>query len=114
MMIKSSFPMQDPLLKVTIIPRANALGFAQYLPKELSLYNAAQLMDKMCMTLAGRAAEQIFFGKVSTGASDDLKKVSQMAYSQVAIYGFNEKIGNVSFQVCRRVVPGGCAIALAP
>ena len=91
--------LQDPLLKVTIIPRSNALGFAQYLPKELSLYNAAQLMDKMCMTLAGRAAEQIFFGKVSTGASDDLKKVSQMAYSQVAIYGFNDKIGNVSFQV---------------
>merc|ERR1712005_13338 len=64
----------DPLLKVTIIPRgAAALGYAQYLPKEVALYNPDQLLDRMCMALGGRAAEQIFFDKISTGASDDLK-----------------------------------------
>mmetsp|Transcript_32918 Transcript_32918/g.45914 ORF Transcript_32918/g.45914 Transcript_32918/m.45914 type:complete len:880 (-) Transcript_32918:222-2861(-) len=89
----------DPLLKVTIIPRgAAALGYAQYLPKEVALYNPDQLLDRMCMALGGRAAEQIFFDKISTGASDDLKRVSQMAYAQVGIYGFNSRVGQVSFQ----------------
>lgn len=88
----------DPLLKVTIIPRGPAaLGYAQYLPKEVSLFNEEQILDRMCMALGGRAAEQVFFGKVSTGASDDLKRVTEMAYSQVGIYGFNKKIGQVSF-----------------
>merc|ERR1719193_2435079 len=88
----------DPLLKVTIIPRGGgALGFAQYLPKELQMYNSEQLTDMMCMTLGGRAAEQIFFNKVSTGAADDLNKVTKLAYGQIAIYGMDEGIGNLSF-----------------
>merc|ERR1719447_427581 len=88
----------DPLLKVTIIPRGGgALGFAQYLPKELQMYNSEQLMDMMCMTLGGRASEQIFFKKVSTGAADDLNKVTKLAYGQIAIYGMDEGIGNLSF-----------------
>jgi len=88
----------DPLLKVTIIPRGGgALGFAQYLPKELQMYNAEQLLDMMCMTLGGRASEQIFFNKVSTGAADDLNKVTKLAYGQIAIYGMDEGIGNLSF-----------------
>merc|ERR1712093_217806 len=70
----------EPLLKVTVIPRAGgALGFAQYLPKELQLYDKDQIYDMICMALGGRAAEQIFFGKVSTGAADDLKKVTGLA-----------------------------------
>jgi len=88
----------EPLLKVTIIPRASgALGFAQYLPKELQLYNAAQLYDMMCMALGGRAAEQIFYDRVSTGAADDLNKVTKIAYGQITIYGMNDKLGNLSF-----------------
>jgi AFG3 family protein len=88
----------DPLLKVTIVPRGNgALGFAQYLPKELSLYHQAQLADMMAMALGGRAAEQLFFGRVSTGASDDLQKVTRIAQAQVATYGMSERLGNVSY-----------------
>ena len=88
----------SPLLKVTIVPRTSgALGFAQYLPKELNLHTKEQIMDMMCMTLGGRAAEELTFGQVTTGASDDLKKVTQMAYSMVRIYGMCDKIGNVSF-----------------
>lgn len=89
----------DPLLKVTIIPRGGgALGFAQYLPKELSLYSRDQLYDMMCMTLAGRAAEQIFFGKVTTGATDDLNKVTKLAYGITQVYGMGDAIGNLSYQ----------------
>merc|ERR1711871_561550 len=88
----------SPLLKVTIVPRTSgALGFAQYLPKELNLHTKEQIMDMMCMALGGRAAEELTFGKVTTGASDDLNKVTQMAYSMVRIYGMNDKVGNVSF-----------------
>jgi len=88
----------DPLLKVTIIPRTSgALGFAQYLPKEVSLYSQQQLEDRMCMTLGGRAAEEISFGKVTTGARDDLDKVTKMAYSMVTSFGMSEKIGQLSF-----------------
>ncbi len=87
-----------PLLKVTIVPRGTAaLGYAQYTPKEQYLYNTDQLMDQICMTLGGRAAEQIFFGKISTGASNDLQQITRMAYSMVTVYGMNEKVGNVSF-----------------
>jgi len=87
-----------PLLKVTIVPRGTAaLGYAQYTPKEQYLYTIEQLTDQMCMTLGGRAAEQIFFGKISTGASNDLQQITRMAYSMVTTYGMNEKIGNVSF-----------------
>jgi len=89
----------DPLLKVTIIPRTNgALGFAQYLPKEVALHTKQQLMDRMCMALGGRACEDIQFGCVTTGASDDLKRVTQIAQSMVSVFGMNERLGNVSFQ----------------
>ena len=87
-----------PLLKVTIVPRGTAaLGYAQYTPKEQYLYNTDQLLDQICMTLGGRAAETIFFGKISTGASNDLQQITKMAYAMVTVYGMNEKVGNVSF-----------------
>ena len=87
-----------PLLKVTIVPRGTAaLGYAQYTPKEQYLYNTDQLIDQMCMTLGGRASEEIFFGKISTGAQNDLQQITRMAYSMVTIYGMNDKVGNVSF-----------------
>ncbi len=87
-----------PLLKVTIVPRGTAaLGYAQYTPKEQYLYNTDQLLDQICMTLGGRAAEQIFFGKISTGASNDLQQVTRIAYSMIMVYGMNDKIGNVSY-----------------
>ena len=87
-----------PLLKVTIVPRGTAaLGYSQYTPKEQYLYNTDQLMDQICMTLGGRAAEQIFFGKISTGASNDLQQITRIAYSMVTAYGMNDKVGNVSF-----------------
>lgn len=88
----------DPLVKVSIVPRGiAALGYAQYLPKEQFLYQTEQLMDEMCMTLGGRAAEEIIFGKISTGALSDLERITKMAYSMVSVYGMNEKLGNVSF-----------------
>jgi len=89
----------EPLLKVTIIPRGGgALGFAQYLPKELQLHTRDQLYDMICMTLAGRAAEQVFFNKISTGASDDLNKVTRLAYAINQIYGMGDAIGQLSYQ----------------
>ncbi len=88
----------DPLLKVSIVPRGvAALGYAQYLPKEQYLYRTEQLIDSMCMTLGGRVAEQIFFGKISTGAQNDLERITKLAYSMVTIYGMSSKVGNVSF-----------------
>ena len=87
-----------PLLKVTIVPRGTAaLGYAQYTPKEQYLYNTDQLIDQICMTLGGRASEDIFFGKISTGASNDLQQITKIAYSMVTVYGMTEKVGNVSF-----------------
>ncbi|MBK8350941.1 MAG: ATP-dependent zinc metalloprotease FtsH [Saprospirales bacterium] len=87
-----------PLLKVTIIPRGiAALGYAQYLPKEQYLYRTEQLLDEICMTLGGRAAEEIVFGKISTGAQNDLQRITQLSYAMVTVYGMNEKVGNVSF-----------------
>ncbi len=87
-----------PLLKVTIVPRGTAaLGYAQYTPKEQYLYNTDQLNDQIAMTLGGRAAEDIFFGKISTGASNDLQQISRIAYSMVTVYGMNEKVGNISY-----------------
>ncbi|HVK48480.1 MAG TPA: ATP-dependent zinc metalloprotease FtsH, partial [Pseudobacter sp.] len=87
-----------PLLKVTIVPRGvAALGYAQYTPKEQYLYNTDQLMDQICMTLGGRASEEIFFGKISTGAQNDLQQVTRIAYSMITVYGMNDKVGNVSF-----------------
>jgi len=88
----------DPLLKVSIVPRGvAALGYAQYLPKEQYLYRTEQLMDSMCMTLGGRIAEAIFFDKISTGAQNDLERITKLAYSMVTIYGMNDKVGHVSF-----------------
>ncbi len=87
-----------PLLKVTIVPRGTAaLGYAQYTPKEQYLYNTDQLIDQICMTLGGRASEDIFFGKISTGASNDLQQITKIAYSMVTVYGMNDKVGNISF-----------------
>lgn len=87
-----------PLLKVTIVPRGTAaLGYAQYTPKEQYLYNTDQLTDQICMTLGGRASEDIFFGKISTGAQNDLQQITRIAYAMVTVYGMNDKVGNVSF-----------------
>ena len=88
----------DPLVKVSIVPRGiAALGYAQYLPKEQYLYQTDQLLDEMCMALGGRAAEDITFGKISTGALSDLERITKMAYSIVSVYGMNKNIGNISF-----------------
>lgn len=88
----------DPLVKVSIVPRGvAALGYAQYLPREQFLYNVEQMTDEMCMTLGGRAAEEIVFGKISTGALSDLERITKTAQSMVAIYGMNSKLGNVSY-----------------
>ncbi|XP_015783254.1 AFG3-like protein 2 [Tetranychus urticae] len=89
----------DPLLKVSIIPRGKGLGYAMNLPREQYLYTTEQLFDRMCMTLGGRAAEQIFFGKITTGAQDDLQKVTQNAYAQIVQFGMNTKVGNLSFEM---------------
>ncbi|XP_057772407.1 ATP-dependent zinc metalloprotease FTSH 10, mitochondrial-like [Salvia miltiorrhiza] len=88
----------EPLLKVTIVPRGTAaLGFAQYVPNENLLMTKEQLLDMTCMTLGGRAAEQVMLGKISTGAQNDLEKVTKMTYAQVAVYGFSDKVGLLSF-----------------
>ncbi|OSZ79511.1 AAA family ATPase [Chitinophagaceae bacterium IBVUCB1] len=87
-----------PLVKVTIVPRGvAALGYAQYLPKEMYIQNTDHLADDMCMSLGGRAVEEIVFGKISTGALSDLQKVTRMAYAMVSVYGMNDKVGNISF-----------------
>ncbi len=88
----------DPLVKVSIVPRGvAALGYAQYLPKEQFLYTTEQMIDEICMALGGRAAEDIIFDKISTGALSDLERTTKMAYSMVTIYGMNKEIGNISF-----------------
>ncbi|XP_072135858.1 mitochondrial inner membrane m-AAA protease component AFG3L2-like [Mobula birostris] len=92
----------DPLLKVSIIPRGKGLGYAQYLPKEQYLYTKEQLFDRMCMMLGGRVSEQIFFGRITTGAQDDLKKITQSAYAQIVQFGMSEKLGQVSFDLPRQ------------
>ncbi|HEV7783194.1 MAG TPA: ATP-dependent zinc metalloprotease FtsH [Chitinophagaceae bacterium] len=87
-----------PLLKVTIVPRGTAaLGYAQYTPKEQYLYNIDQLTDQICMTLGGRASEEIFFNKISTGAQNDLQQITRIAYAMVTVYGMNDKVGNISY-----------------
>jgi AFG3 family protein len=88
----------SPLVKVTIVPRGiGTLGYAQYLPKEEYITRTEQLLDRMCMTFGGRAAESIIFGKISTGAQNDLDQVTKMAYSMVTIFGMNDNVGQVSF-----------------
>lgn len=87
----------NPLVKVTIIPRGKSLGAAWYLPEERQLSNKEQLFDEICATLGGRASEEISFGKISTGALNDLERVSKQVYAMVAYFGMSEKIGNVSY-----------------
>lgn len=88
----------SPLVKVTIVPRGmGTLGYAQYLPKEEYIIRTEQLLDRMCMTLGGRAAEKVVFEKISTGAQNDLDQVTKMAYGMVTVYGMNSKVGNVSY-----------------
>lgn len=88
----------SPLLKVTIVPRGiGTLGYAQYLPKEEYIIRKEQLLDRMCMTFGGRAAEKIVFDKISTGAQNDLDQVTQLAYGMIMVYGMNDTVGNVSF-----------------
>lgn len=86
-----------PLVKVTIVPRGKALGAAWYLPEERQITTSEQMLDEITATLGGRAAEQVAFGKISTGALNDLEKVTKQAYAMVAYFGLNEKIGNVSY-----------------
>ncbi|WFD43574.1 Mitochondrial inner membrane m-AAA protease component [Malassezia psittaci] len=89
----------DPLLKVSIIPRGvGALGYAQYLPKERYLFSTEQLIDRMCMTLGGRVSEEIFFGRITTGAQDDLSKITRLAFEICASYGMNNELGPVSYR----------------
>ncbi|MGE0635586.1 MAG: ATP-dependent zinc metalloprotease FtsH [Bacteroidia bacterium] len=87
----------SPLIKVTIVPRGRSLGAAWYLPEERQITTKEQLLDEMCAALGGRAAEEVMFGKISTGALSDLEKITKQAYAMVTMYGLNEKIGNVSF-----------------
>lgn len=88
----------DPLLKVSIVPRSSgALGFAQYLPHEIALYSQEAILDRIAVALGGRAAEELFVGRISTGASDDLDKVTKMAYSMVTVYGMNPELGLLSY-----------------
>lgn len=94
------------LLKVSIIPRGTAaLGYAQYLPKDQHIYTENQLHHRMQMTLAGRASEQIFFGRITTGALDDLQRVTKLAYAKVTNFGMNNKVGHVSFEEPQAGVP---------
>ncbi len=88
----------SPLVKVTIVPRGiGTLGYAQYLPKEEYITRTEALLDRMCMTFGGRAAEKIIFNKISTGAQSDLDQVTKMAYSMVSVFGMSENVGQVSF-----------------
>ncbi|ADX67254.1 ATP-dependent zinc metalloprotease FtsH [Weeksella virosa] len=86
-----------PLVKVTIVPRGRSLGAAWYLPEERQITTTEQLLDEICMTMGGRAAEEVIFGNISTGALSDLEKVTKQASAMVSIYGLNEKIGNISY-----------------
>jgi cell division protease FtsH len=85
------------LIKVTIVPRGKSLGAAWYLPEERQITNKEQLMDEIAATLGGRAAEEVVFGTISTGALNDLERITKQAYAMVAYYGLNGKIGNLSY-----------------
>lgn len=86
-----------PLVKVTIVPRGQSLGAAWYLPEERQIVRTEQMLDEMCATLGGRAAEKVMFNKISTGALSDLEKVTRQARAMVTIYGLNDKIGNLTY-----------------
>lgn len=87
----------NPLVKVTIVPRGKALGAAWYLPEERQITTREQLLDEMCATLGGRAAEEVFFGEISTGASNDLERVTKQAYAMVVYYGMSDKLPNLNY-----------------
>jgi|TARA_B110000908_G_scaffold21370_1_gene24127 cell division protease FtsH len=87
----------SPLIKVTIVPRGKSLGAAWYLPEERQLTTTNHMLDEMCATMGGRAAEKVIFGEISTGALSDLEKATKQAYAMVSVYGLNEKLGNISF-----------------
>ena len=87
----------NPLVKVTIVPRGKALGAAWYLPEERQITNKEQLLDEMCATLGGRAAEELFMGKISTGASNDLERVTKQAYAMVVYFGMSDKLPNLNY-----------------
>ena len=89
----------DPLLKVSIIPQGKGLSYAQCLPREQYLYTREQLFDRMCAMLGGHVAEQLFFGWVTTGAQDDLRKVTQSTYVQIVQFGISKKLGQMSFDL---------------
>ncbi len=96
----------NPLIKVSIVPRGvAALGYAQYLPKEQYLYTTEQMNDQMVALFGGRAAEELTFGRISTGAQNDLERVTKMAYSMISLYGMNDKVGNVSFHDSQQEYP---------
>ena len=86
-----------PLVKVTIVPRGQSLGAAWYLPEERKIIQTEQMLDEMCATMGGRAAEKLIFNKISTGALSDLEKVTKQARAMVTVYGLNEKVGNVTY-----------------
>ncbi len=86
-----------PLVKVTIVPRGKALGAAWYLPEERSITTKEQMLDEMCATLGGRAAEELVFNRISSGAQNDLERVTKQAYAMVCYFGMSEKVGNLSF-----------------
>jgi ATP-dependent metalloprotease FtsH len=87
----------SPLVKVTIVPRGRSLGAAWYLPEERQITTTEQIMDEMCAALGGRVAEEVMFGKVSTGALSDLEKITKQAYASIVYYGLNDKVGNISY-----------------
>ena len=86
-----------PLVKVTIVPRGQSLGAAWYLPEERMIVRTEQMLDEMCATLGGRAAEKVIFNKISTGALSDLEKVTRQAKAMVTVYGLNEELGNITY-----------------
>ena len=86
-----------PLVKVTIVPRGQSLGAAWYLPEERLIVRTEQMLDEMCATMGGRAAEKVMFDKISTGALSDLEKVTKQARAMVTIYGLNDELGNITY-----------------
>ena len=86
-----------PLVKVTIVPRGQSLGAAWYLPAERMIVQTEQMLDEMCATMGGRAAEKVMFDKISTGALSDLEKVTKQARAMVTVYGLNEEVGNITY-----------------
>src|SRR5690606_22456468 len=87
------------LVKVTIVPRGMSLGAAWYLPEERKIVHTEQMLDEMCATMGGRAAEKVIFDKISTGALSDLEKVNKQARAMVTIYGLNDSLGNITYYV---------------